>query len=165
MSAWSSASIDTGGGNARTVVRFTASSVIDPKPSRSSSTAWRKLTPFFFIAQSMGPPAAPQPKQWNRFFSGVTVSDGVSSWWKGQTPIRSRPRFSSLMPLPSISRATDTSAFSRSSSDSAIRAMRVSPCSKTGLSQKPVKRGIDKTTRPMLNTFCCWVNGPAQDGP
>ncbi|MEZ5276982.1 MAG: hypothetical protein R3F07_11430 [Opitutaceae bacterium] len=28
--------------------------------------------------------AAPQPRQWKRFFDGVTMKDGESSWWKGQ---------------------------------------------------------------------------------
>jgi cellulase/cellobiase CelA1 len=58
----------------------------------SSSAAWRKETPSALITQSITvPPAWHAPRQCQRFFAGVTTSDGVLSSWKQQRPIRSAP--------------------------------------------------------------------------
>jgi len=84
---------------------------------RNNSTACRKLTPSSFITQSIGPPAAPQPKQWNRFLPGLTTSEGVASSWNGHRATQSLPCLASAMPRDSTSRTSDTSAFKRSSSD------------------------------------------------
>jgi hypothetical protein len=48
-------------------------------PERSSSTAWRKLTPWVRITQSMtDPPAWHAPRQCHRFLAGLTTSEGSS---------------------------------------------------------------------------------------
>ena len=61
-------------------------------PARSNSTAWRKLTPWVRITQSITePPTWHAPMQCQRFFAGVTTSEGVSSSWNGQHPTRSAP--------------------------------------------------------------------------
>ena len=47
---------------------------------RSSSTAWRKDTPSERITQSITePPVRHAPRQCQRFFAGVTTSDGSRS--------------------------------------------------------------------------------------
>ena len=52
----------------------------EESPSRSSSTAWRKLTPSVFITQSITEPPSPQaPRQFHRPLLGVTTSDGSLS--------------------------------------------------------------------------------------
>jgi hypothetical protein len=50
-------------------------------------------------------PAAPQPKHWNRFLSGLIERDGFLSLWKGQRPNQLLPFFCKRIPLAST-RAT-----------------------------------------------------------
>src|ERR1035437_3809059 len=124
-SLWSSASGATGGGRVRTVEDLTGvpAEVAKEGSAFRSSTAWRKLTPFLRMTQSIGPPPMPQPKQCQRFLAGVTTSEAVSSSWKGHLPVKSLPDFFSVMPEASTRRCTDTSLFSRSISLSGIRAI------------------------------------------
>ena len=44
-----------------------------------------------FIRKVKASPPSPQPKQWNVWRSGLTMKDGVRSWWNGQRPLRLRP--------------------------------------------------------------------------
>jgi CRISPR-associated endonuclease Cas3-HD len=106
---------------------------------RSNSTACRKLTPCFLITQSIGPPPALQPKQCQRFFAGVTFSDGSRSSWNGHSSARSAPCRASTTPLAATRSATNTDAFRRSSSASPIRAMQAAS-TQTKASPKPVKQ-------------------------
>ena len=81
-------------------------------PQRSTSTAWRKLTPWAFITQSItDPPTWQAPRQCHRPLEGVTTSEGVSSSWNGQRPTRSLPLASSTTPERVTSSARSTSAF------------------------------------------------------
>lgn len=62
------------------------------RPSRSSSTACRKLTPSARITQSItDPPAEHAPKQCHRFFFDETTRLGSWSSWNGHNPMRSAP--------------------------------------------------------------------------
>jgi len=88
-------------------------------PSRSSSTACRKLTPSTRITQSItDPPVEHAPMQCHRFFAGVTTKLGSESSWNGQHPTRSLPTRRSSMPRAFTNDASDTSVFSRSISAS-----------------------------------------------
>ena len=103
-------------------------------PSRSSSTACRNEMPFAFITQSTGPPASlaaeavPQVLRRRHHERGrlVLVERAVAA------PVLAR--FRKLDAVRSTSCSTDTSAFKRSSSDSAIRAINPS------FQLKPVKK-------------------------
>ncbi len=127
-SARSPMSKATGAASALTLPRTGARTTPPPAakevtPSRSCSTAWRKLTPRSFITQSIGPPRAPQPKQCHRFLAGVTTSEAVSSSWNGHRPILSSPDFFSSMLEASTRRSTLISFFSRSIAVSGMRAI------------------------------------------
>src|SRR4030095_1079641 len=58
-------------------------------PSRSR--ACLKDTPSISSMNRITSPPAPQPKQWKRPFSSLTVRDGVFSEWKGHKPLYSLP--------------------------------------------------------------------------
>ena len=62
-------------------------------PARSTSTAWRKLTPWVRITQSMAePPTWQAPMQCQRPFDGVTTATGCRRRGTGSTrPGRPRP--------------------------------------------------------------------------
>jgi len=72
------------------------------------------------------PPAWHAPRQCHRFVFGLTTSEGVLSSWNGQRPIRSLPCAFNTTPADSTRRSSETCSFSRSISESAMRAIGVS---------------------------------------
>jgi len=90
------------------------------------------------MTQSITDPEALQPKQWNRFFSGVTINDGVSSpSWNGQPTAQSLPWRTGAYPWLSRSRTSETSRLIRPISSSLSRPM---PCPRfTPFRLNPVK--------------------------
>src|SRR5262245_9739409 len=71
-----------------------------PASRASRSTASGKGKPSLRMTKPTTSPWAPQPKQWKKFLSSLTVNEGVFSLWKGQRPVCSRPRFCSRTRRP-----------------------------------------------------------------
>src|ERR1019366_6390977 len=68
-------------------------------PAWRAWTAPVKESPVNRWTYSMTSPPAPHPKQWNRSGTPPTDRDGVGSSWKGQQPMKPRPRWVSSTPL------------------------------------------------------------------
>ncbi len=110
------------------------------RPSLSSSKAWRKLTPSNFSTNWIALPAAPQPMQWNRPLSGLTMNEAVSSVWNGHRPAQSFvPCLPSSTPRERTSAARSVSRLIRAISSSGIRGM-----------APPLRRILGKPVKPKV---------------
>ena len=62
-----------------------------PTRAASFSAASVKVRFSVFITKEKASPPSPQPKQWKVCRSGLTVNEGLRSWWNGQRAFRLRP--------------------------------------------------------------------------